>query len=33
MLLAARVLQGAVGAAMIPLAQAMLLAIYPPAKR
>lgn len=33
MLLAARVLQGAVGAAMIPLAQAMLLAIYPPAQR
>lgn len=33
MLLAARVLQGAVGAAMIPLAQAMLLAIYPPSKR
>jgi DHA2 family multidrug resistance protein len=33
MLLAARVLQGSVGAAMIPLAQAMLLAIYPPAKR
>ena len=32
-LLAARVVQGAVGAAMIPLAQAMLLAIYPPAKR
>jgi DHA2 family multidrug resistance protein len=33
MLLAARVAQGAVGAAMIPLAQAMLLAIYPPDKR
>lgn len=33
MLLAARVLQGAVGAAMIPLAQAMLLSIYPPHKR
>ena len=33
MLLAARVAQGAVGAAMIPLAQAMLLAIYPPAQR
>lgn len=33
LLLAARVAQGAVGAAMIPLAQAMLLAIYPPAKR
>lgn len=32
-LLSARVLQGAVGAAMIPLAQAMLLAIHPPAKR
>lgn len=33
MLLAARVAQGAVGAAMIPLAQAMLLAIYPPGQR
>ncbi len=33
MLLAARVAQGAVGAAMIPLAQSMLLAIYPPEKR
>lgn len=33
MLLAARVAQGAVGAAMIPLAQAMLLSIYPPARR
>ncbi len=33
MLLAARVLQGAVGAAMIPLAQAMLLSIYPPQQR
>lgn len=33
MLLAARVAQGVVGAAMIPLAQAMLLAIYPPEKR
>lgn len=33
MLLAARVLQGAVGAAMIPLAQAMLLAIYPAPQR
>lgn len=33
MLLAARVVQGAVGAAMIPLAQAMLLAIYPPSQR
>ncbi len=33
LLLAGRVMQGAVGAAMIPLAQAMLLAIYPPAKR
>lgn len=32
-LLAARVAQGVVGAAMIPLAQAMLLAIYPPEKR
>ena len=33
MLIAARVLQGMLGAAMIPLAQAMLLAIYPPEKR
>jgi DHA2 family multidrug resistance protein len=33
MLLGARVMQGALGAAMIPLAQAMLLAIYPPEKR
>lgn len=33
MLLAARVLQGAVGASMIPLAQAMLLSIYPPRQR
>ncbi|MBI1397156.1 MAG: DHA2 family efflux MFS transporter permease subunit [Betaproteobacteria bacterium] len=33
MLLAARVAQGAVGAAMIPLAQAMLLSIYPPQMR
>ncbi|MCB1920165.1 MAG: DHA2 family efflux MFS transporter permease subunit [Candidatus Competibacteraceae bacterium] len=33
MLLTGRVIQGAVGAAMIPLAQAMLLSIYPPAKR
>lgn len=33
LLLAGRVMQGAVGAAMIPLAQAMLLAIYPPARR
>lgn len=33
MLLAARVAQGAVGAAMIPLAQAMLLATYPPSQR
>ncbi len=32
-LLAARTMQGLVGAAMIPLAQAMLLAIYPPSKR
>lgn len=32
-LLAARVAQGVVGAAMIPLAQAMLLAIYPPQQR
>lgn len=33
LLLAGRVTQGAVGAAMIPLAQAMLLAIYPPQQR
>lgn len=33
MLLAARVAQGAVGAAMIPLAQAMLLSVYPPRMR
>lgn len=33
MLLMARVAQGAVGASMIPLAQSMLLAIYPPEKR
>lgn len=33
MLLTGRVIQGIVGAAMIPLAQAMLLSIYPPAKR
>ncbi len=33
MLIGARVLQGALGASMIPLAQAMLLAIYPPEKR
>src|SRR5487761_2694515 len=32
-LLAMRVIQGSVGAAMIPLAQAMLLSLYPPEKR